>query len=586
MGKNQSASNLTNIIQQDADGSIKLMHGSTMLMQVSSSGAITTTGIISGSNALSASYAATSTSASYAVSATSASYATTASYADALTVAGTLTAQTLVVQTITSSVDYVTGSTRFGYILGNTHTFTGSMAVSGAAVLAGNVTANILLSSGGQVASNKFTTYNGGSTPLVLDAEGSTAAIDFRITGSTKMYINASGSVGIGTTSPILGAALNVRGDSGAMILNSTTANGYTGFRIYNDQSSALRALEIDYAGSSYSGVLLVGGITGESAAICTTGAYPLQLGTSNSFRMVITSGGSVGIGTTSPFAILTTQAPSVGAIGLGIVGRASDDYGLITFRKNDATTTVLEIGGNASSGVIFNNYANIHTSFATNAAERMRITGAGNVGIGTTSPTYKLSVVNDSGDWVGQYKNYGSNAYGLQIDLSSSTGATGGFVIGAYSQTGTGFFLKNNGNVGIGTASPGSKLQVVGNTDVSGIIYQNSVARLCYSGTLAGNQAWSINLNVGSQTVVRITAMMNHYGYVTGYGCARMSLVGSTPAFSEVNISDTTSGNGGAWTFSNGGSGVITISKSAGSYGGGGYFFIEVVGTDPQSFS
>ena len=53
-----------------------------------------------------------------------------------------------------------------------------------------------------------------------------------------------------------------------------------------------------------------------------------------------------------------------------------------------------------------------------------------------------------------------------------------------------------------------------------------------------------------------------------------------------EANISDVYSANGGAWSFTNGGSGVITISKSAGSYGGGGYFFIEVVGTDPQSWS
>ena len=44
---------------------------------------------------------------------------------------GTLTAQTLVVQTITSSVDFVTGSTRFGSLAANTHQFTGSVGISG-----------------------------------------------------------------------------------------------------------------------------------------------------------------------------------------------------------------------------------------------------------------------------------------------------------------------------------------------------------------------------------------------------------------------------------------------------------------------
>jgi hypothetical protein len=48
-----------------------------------------------------------------------------------LVVTGSITAQTLVVQTITSSVDFVTGSTHFGTIIDNTHQFTGSVSISG-----------------------------------------------------------------------------------------------------------------------------------------------------------------------------------------------------------------------------------------------------------------------------------------------------------------------------------------------------------------------------------------------------------------------------------------------------------------------
>jgi hypothetical protein len=48
-----------------------------------------------------------------------------------LVVTGSITAQTLVVQTITSSVDFVTGSTRFGSVIENTHVFTGSVGISG-----------------------------------------------------------------------------------------------------------------------------------------------------------------------------------------------------------------------------------------------------------------------------------------------------------------------------------------------------------------------------------------------------------------------------------------------------------------------
>jgi hypothetical protein len=87
MSKNRSAAGITNIVQYDANKNITFVSGSATLLTVSSSGALTTT--------------------------------------------STITAQTLVVQTITSSVNFVTGSTKFGVISSNTHQFTGSIITSG-----------------------------------------------------------------------------------------------------------------------------------------------------------------------------------------------------------------------------------------------------------------------------------------------------------------------------------------------------------------------------------------------------------------------------------------------------------------------
>lgn len=138
MGKNQSASNLTNIIKQDANGGISFMSGSTMLM------ALSNTGQMSGS--------------------APAMSAVTASYADNFTVKGTLTAQTLVVQTITSSVDFVTGSTRFGSLSSNTHVFTGSVSVSGS-ISGTSATFSGALTTGGVSINNgtQFRVYNVGN---------------------------------------------------------------------------------------------------------------------------------------------------------------------------------------------------------------------------------------------------------------------------------------------------------------------------------------------------------------------------------------------------------------------------------------
>ena len=57
-----------------------------------------------------------------------------------LIVTGSITAQTLVVQTVTSSVVYSSGSNVFGNNIANTQTFTGSMLVSGSGNFVGSVT--------------------------------------------------------------------------------------------------------------------------------------------------------------------------------------------------------------------------------------------------------------------------------------------------------------------------------------------------------------------------------------------------------------------------------------------------------------
>jgi hypothetical protein len=116
--------------------------------------AFTASSAVSSSQAISASYAFTASSAVSAFTASSAVNATnalTASSADNFVVRqsitasnalinGTITAQTLVVQVITSSTDYVTGSTRFGSTTANTHQFTGSVTITGSFAVTGPAT--------------------------------------------------------------------------------------------------------------------------------------------------------------------------------------------------------------------------------------------------------------------------------------------------------------------------------------------------------------------------------------------------------------------------------------------------------------
>ena len=89
-----------------------------------------------------------------------------------LIVTGSITAQTLVVQTITSSVDFVTGSTRFGSLAANTHVFSGSVTMnpgglfvsSSGLVGIGNVVPAYTLDVSGTLRTTSDVVLGGGST--------------------------------------------------------------------------------------------------------------------------------------------------------------------------------------------------------------------------------------------------------------------------------------------------------------------------------------------------------------------------------------------------------------------------------------
>lgn len=174
-------------------------NGSNILGVVSSSYAVSSSFSSNAISATSASYAVSSSfasnatsanSASYALSASfasnastslSASYGATASYASNFTVENTLIAQTIVVQTISSSIEFVTGSTKFGSLLTNNHQFTGSVNVTGSlyvndsSIITSAQTSSMSVTSASYALSSSFAS-NTNSASYALNASSATSA--------------------------------------------------------------------------------------------------------------------------------------------------------------------------------------------------------------------------------------------------------------------------------------------------------------------------------------------------------------------------------------------------------------------------
>jgi hypothetical protein len=197
--------------------------------------------------------------------------------------------------------------------------------------------------------------------------DGVSIATGSSTTRQERMRIDASGNVGIGTSSPA--AKLHIEDDAGSAFRVENITNTSFASSLFVDDTGA--GLTITNYGSAYaSGSLLsvgAGGVALSSTtdmAINVSGAKTLRFGTNSTERMRIDASGNVIIGATS-----VSNPNGYGAV-LNIEGYApalvlSEDTG------RDYT-----IGVNGNNLNIFNETTNVFT-----------ITDSGSVGIATSSP-------------------------------------------------------------------------------------------------------------------------------------------------------------------------------------------------------
>ena len=146
--------------------------------------------------------------------------------------------------------------------------------------------------------------------------------------------------------------------------------------------------------------------------------------------RMRITSGGLVGIGTTTPTQMLEIKATNqTGFVGAAIQNNNSNIGIAGTQFSSDATYYKAAIGllrssTNGVGSIVFYNDSNTDAADWATTDEKMRIDSSGRVGIGTTSSTYGLSVNSATG--INSYDGVAGKGRYVLGDPADSTGYIG----------------------------------------------------------------------------------------------------------------------------------------------------------------
>jgi len=331
-------------------------------------------------------------------------------------------------------------------------------------------------STNGYLSSTDWNTFNGKQSALTNPITGtSTSGYVAFFNGSTTLsgdsglfWDNTNKRLGIGTTSPSY--PLHIYSTTAARNLIEGTTN-FAVHQVNNTGGSLFIGID-DSAGANFTG-------TAYGRFIYSTGAYPLTFVTNNTERIRITSGGNVGIGTTSPSSILELSQPQ---------------YTFLTLTGTNTTQVQMNLGVNqVTQATYISSVTNHPLILQTNSTERMRITSGGEVCINTTSTinSDKLMVqmansTNQTGLGV-RAINDGGTASQPAISFYNGSGV---LLSRMYADNGTGYFAINttssnterlrivnsSGNLLLGTSTDnGERLYVSGAIRATGTITANS---------------------------------------------------------------------------------------------------------------
>ena len=347
--------------------------------------------------------------------------------------------------------------------------------------------------------------------------------------GSTILYVSSAGTIGIGTTSLSTIDMFTIGGVTKSGIIINPVLNDLGGstnvYGILNGPSvnkNEANFIRYDTQGSINSGFAVAAGyglrvldIGGPGTVGNDYGVYisNISSGTSTNYALYSAGGtnyfaGNVGIGTATPSSVLQVRKDVGGGVG---------------------PTLFIQNGGGGA-----NSEARLDMSTYSN---------------GTTSPNFRLSVVDDGN-------------YSAHINFQNKIpGAVGNSLI-------TRLYIQSNGNIGIGTTTPGTALTLQGISGTDLLEIASSTGSSMFHITQAGN------VGVGlSSPSSRLTVMGATSATTTVYSTAGTGYSYVVPAGVTQIMVRTWGGGGGAG---------YKASSPAGGAGGGGGFAQATISVTP----